>query len=183
MHHFNQRGDPIFKFTVVFVGYQQTSDPVDSFLAKLSAILFEISHECWLKAFDEILFDATGGDDDAVNHAVLHKKSQYFALSARNLIGGVSEKDAGTNAFSQLHGLELWVVGGLPWYLTEASFAHLLNLLDRQAQVGGLKSSVPEGLHDFGHHVSFRGREIDTLTNGHVDGHGRAFAKDGGGRH
>ena len=95
---------PVLEFAVIVVRYDEVADTIHAASAQVCAIEVEVGEICFAQAFDKVLFDTTGGGDDACYVLVLHEMQNDFAEAGGYEIRCVSEKDVAARS-----GAKVWV--------------------------------------------------------------------------
>mmetsp|Transcript_29539 Transcript_29539/g.72876 ORF Transcript_29539/g.72876 Transcript_29539/m.72876 type:complete len:485 (+) Transcript_29539:130-1584(+) len=151
-HLVEQRHEPLLELAVVLVGHEHVPDAVQPLQPQRLAVELEPVDHARVEsgvppqvrgreALDEILLDAPRRGDDAVHHLVLAQEADRLAHPARRHVARVAQEDGRPRVLPHLGVPELVRLVLLDGLIAEPPLAHLLDLVDGEAEVGGLEAA------------------------------------------
>ena len=107
-HSVQQRHEPVLKFAVVLVRYDEISDTIHAFSSQIGTIQPKVGQIGVTETFDEILLDPACGGDNGSNMLVFHEMQDDFTKARRNKIGRIAQEYVATRPSTNF-GIEILI--------------------------------------------------------------------------
>jgi hypothetical protein len=91
----NQRKKKVLEITIVIIGHQHITNPIDPIESQLNIIVLEIPDIKIILTLNEILFDSSTGAHHSIDHFMLTKKPNSLSKTRRDHVRSVAQNQLG----------------------------------------------------------------------------------------